>query len=202
MFISNPFNVGSISAGALLGTTGTSELIASINESLMGSNFVSNIKDTFHEIRNSFFENVIKPIQKGKNEVIQLANVLMNPDVIRPLIDIIDFKAIPPVMYEPIIMFPPVRTLLEQGRINGFGFDPDFLPQEDVWGRLINNGVCEDVLSNVDENGEVWLSWEFQSTDPDHTLEELDAIDLTRQAILRILETTDLDPTDISEERG
>lgn len=202
MFANVMHNVGNISAGALLGTSGTSDIIASINESLSGSSFVSSIKDTAYELRNSFIDRVVRPIQTGVAKITQLANVLMNPDAIRPLTDIIDFQAIPPMMYESIIMFPPVRSLLEQGRISGFGFDPDYLPEEDVWGRLLRNGTCEDILTSADKDGAIWLTYEFDSTDPNYTFEELDAVGKTRQAILRILETTQLDPTDIQEERG
>lgn len=202
MYASSPFSVGSVSVGALLGTSGTSELIASINESLAGSNFFSEASSTFKEIRNSFIDTVIRPIQMGRAVMTQFANILMNPDVIRPLVDDIDFKAVPPCMYEPIVMYPPVRGLLEQGRISGFGFDPLNLPKEDVWGRLIDNGTCRDVLSQVDENKDVWLSWTFRSTDPDPSFEELDAVEATRNAIDRILERTSFDPTDYPELRG
>lgn len=197
----SPFSVGSITAGALLGTTGSAELVDSINASLGGSMF-SDTMNAFRDIRNSFVETVIRPIQMGYNAVSQLANVLMNPDVIRPLITEADFKAVPPCMYEAIVMFPPVRSLLTQGRISGFGFDPEFLPEEDVWGRLIENGTCHDVLSSADENGDVWLEWHYKSTDPDVTVDELEAVEATRNSIRRILDTTRFDPTDYPEERG
>jgi hypothetical protein len=202
MFTASSLSVGSISAGALLGTTGTAELVRSINDSLGGSSLIAAAQDQFRDIRNSFVENVLRPIQMSRAANLQRVNILMNPDVIRPLIDPIDFSAVPPCMWEAIVMHPPVRALLEQGRIAGFGFDPDNLPKEDTWGRLINNGVCENVLDAVDAEGKVWLSWEFHSTDPVVSFDELDAVELTRRSIDQMLSSTRFDPTDMPEERG
>ena len=199
---SSPFSVGSISAGALLGTTGSADLVRSINDSLGGSNLASALQESWREASAFFRNEVLAPIQAGSAMIAQRVNILMNPDVIRPLIDNIDFTAIPPCMYEPIILFPPVRALLEQGRISGFGFDPQHLPTEDVWGRLIDNGTCYDVLNNLDADGRMRLIWEFRSTDPKVSFAELDAIELTRKSIERLINTTRLDPTDILEERG
>lgn len=197
-----PTSMGSISAGALLGTTGTSELVSSINSSLGGSNFLSGLSQTFHDIRNSFMENVIRPIQMGRQAISKRVNLLLNPDVIRPLIEEADFRSVPPSMFLPIVMYPPVRSLLEQGRISGFGFDPDNLPEEDVYGRLINNGTVDDVLGAADKDGQVWFTWEWWSTDPDLSFDELGAIERTREAISQILANTLFDPTDYPEERG
>ena len=132
----------------------------------------------------------------GGIQFAQKVNILMNPDIFRPLLTQEDFAAVPPCMYEAIVMHPPVKELLKQGRISGFGFDPDFLPEEDVFGRLINNGVCKDVLGSADENGKVTLTWEFHSTDPELSFGELDAIEATRDAIEKLLENTQYDPTD------
>lgn len=197
-----PINVGSISAGALLGTTGTAQLVQSINESLGGSSFFGSVNDTFRDIRNSFVENIVRPIQQAAEAVSGVVIALMNPDVIRPLVKAEHFKTIPPCMYEPIIMFAPVKTLLEQGRISGFGFDPEFLPEEDVWGRLIENGTVRDLARNVDADGYITFNYEFRSTDPHASFEELDAVEQTRAHIEYLLQNTMVDPTDYPEERG
>ena len=195
-------SVGTVSAGSLLGTSGTAALLSSINESLGGSSFFGSVQDTYRDIRNSFVENIIRPIQQATLTMQNVVNILMNPDTIRPLTNGEDLKAIPPCMYEPIIMFPPVRTLLEQGRISGFGYDPEHLPKEDTFGRIIGNGCVFDVLSNVQEDGNVYLDYEWRSDDPVLSFEEMDSIQVTRDFISNLLATTNLDPTDYPEQRG
>jgi len=202
MFSAPPQTIGSISAGALLGTTGSSDLVSSINASFSNSTFLSGLSESFHDIRNSFMQNVVRPIQIGRQAIASRVNRLLNPDMIRPLIKEEDFQSVPPSMYMPIVLYPPVRRLLEQGRISGFGFDPDHLPEEDVYGRLINNGTVYDVLGSADKDGNVWLTWEWCSLDPNLSFDELDAIEKTRETIARILSNTMFDPTDYPCERG
>ena len=195
-------SVGSISAGALLGTTGTSDLVSSINASLGSSRFLAGLPQTFHDIHNTIMVNMIQPIQMGVEALSKRVNALLNPDFIRPLITEEDFKSVPPSMYLPIVLYAPVRTLLEQGRVNGFGFDHKHLPEEDVYGRLIDNGTVDDVSAAADKDGHVWFTWEWLSTDPNLSFGELAAIEDTRTAISRMLATTLFDPTDYPEERG
>jgi len=198
--MNSPISLGSVSPGALLGTTGTMDLVRSINDTLgSGSPLMAEARTIFNNTTSYFVQNVLQPIQRGREEVMQRVNVLMNPDVIRPLITDLDFTAIPPCMYEPIIMYPPLRHLLEEGRINGFGFDPEYLPSEDVYGRLIENGTCE---SEPDKDGKKWMTWTWRSTDPKISETELDYVEMTRESIRRLLETTKFDPTDMPEHRG
>jgi hypothetical protein len=200
---SSPFSMGTISAGALLGTAGTADLVRSINDSMGGSSMMANIHHTMRDISNSFVERVLRPIQRGREVVARQVNILMNPDVIRPLTHRTDFAAVPPCMYDAIVMFPPVRSLLEQGRISGFGYNPDHLPKEDTWGRLIDNGTIYDARNAPrDAEGRIYIDWEWRSTDPKVTDDELDAVERTRQAIAWMLSNTDLDPTDYPETRG
>lgn len=195
-------SLGAVSAGALLGTAGTSALISSINESLGGSNFFGSERDLNRDISNSFIQGVIRPIQQGIAAMASVVNILMNPDTFRPIVEQEQLRAIPPCMQEPIIMMPAVRSLLEQGRISGFGYEPDHLPKEDVWGRLIENGVCRDVVRSADEHGDVYLDYHWESTDPVASFEEIDSVEMTRDFITKLLNTTMIDPTDYPSERG
>lgn len=202
----SPISVGSINTGALLGTSGTAALLDSINESLGGSSFFGSAQDTFRDLRASFITSFIQPIKQAIRSVSNVITTLLRPDEFRPLTEPDHLKIIPPCMYEPIIMHPPVLALLKQGRISGFGFDPDYLSQEDVWGRLIENGVVRDVLAavQINEEGEqfVEVSHYWLSTDPETTDEQLDAVERTRALIDHVLSTTLYDPTDFPEERG
>lgn len=201
-YFQNTAPMSGISAGALLGTAGTAALIDSINNNLGSSNFFGTARDTFSDIRNSFVENFVRPAQQTIARLTNMVNVLMNPDVIRPITSEDQLAAIPPCMQEAIVMYPPVRHLLEEGRIYGFGYDPAWLPEEDTWGRLINNGVCADVGAAFEEHGKVVVVSEHWSSDPQCTDEELDAVERTRDFIHSILENTMYDPTDFPEHRG
>lgn len=195
-------SVGTVSAGSLLGTSGTQALINSINDSLGSSSFFGSVHDAYRDIRNSFMENIVRPIQQATQVMQSAVNILLNPDIYRPLTNSEDLRAIPPCMFEPILMHPPVRSLLEQGRISGFGYDPRYLPQEDVYGRLINNGCVNGVLDHIEADGGVDLYYEWRSDDPQLGFDEIEALEQTRRFIDELLATTNLDPTDVTEERG
>lgn len=187
--------------GQLLGTSGMSSVINSINSSMnMGAEFFGSVNDVFHSGRSAFVKNVIEPTRNLIHKVQHTANSLLKNDVIRPLNEPDDFKFVPPVMHMAVLMHEPVRKLHEQGRVDGFGYDPDWLPKEDTWGRLLNNGQVHDVATAMvdtdDERyGEVEMKFEWWSTDPDHTFEELDYVQTTRDAIDGILKDTSYDPT-------
>lgn len=197
-----PFHA--VSAGALLGTTGSQAIIDSINNSLGSTKFFGTVKDSYREIGNYFINNIVKPINYATMAIANSVNTLLHPDVIKPITQESDLLSIPPCMYEPIVMFQPVRTLLEEGRIFGFGYEPDNLPKEDVWGRLIQNGTCEDIKEALatSEDGCVELDYEWYSTDPEHTVDDIDAVEQTRNFILKMMQTTNYDPTDYPEVRG
>jgi hypothetical protein len=135
-------------------------------------------------------------------DISRTVNAVLNPDRIRILDTIEDFKTIPLSMEMPILLYEPVLKAAREGRVSGFGYDPEWLP-EDVYGRLIDNFTCEDVLAASDENGYYPISGTMYSDDIDLTDDELYAINTTRDFIRdKILKKTDLDPTDISTSRG
>lgn len=182
--------------GALLGTQGTRDIIDRINSSMnMGQEFFGSVNDLFQKGRSVFMQSTIEPIRNITYNLTQTANKILKNDVIIPLKKEKDFTFVPPCMQEPIIMYEPVRKLFEQGRVSGFGFDPDNLPEEDVWGRLINNGVVESVFESMDDDGRVELNYTWYVSDPDPSFEELDYVETTRHAIDKMLANTDFDPT-------
>ena len=188
--------------GALMGTTGSAQLIQSINESFGASSFFGSAKDIYASVSNAFVENVVRPIQEMGHTLKHMSRTLMNPDEYRPLLTLEEMRYTPPCMQLPIVMYAPVRKLLEQGRISGYGYDPDNLPEEDVFGRLCSNGLVEDILEACGDNDACDLFYEWHDDDPDLTLDEIAAIQETRAAVDYILESTLFDPTDPTSERG
>lgn len=191
--------------GALLGTSGSAELIANINSRLgLVSDYFGSVHDVFSRGRQAFVRNIVEPIRQVGLQVRQAANKFVKNDVYIPLVDRKDFEEyIPPCMQMPILMHEPVRRLHEQGRISGFGIAPEALPEEDAYGRLINNGVVEDLASAMDKNGEFTVYWEYDTMDPDLSHQDLDYIEQTRDAITAMLGGSDRwDPTNPFEEIG
>ena len=191
------------SPGALLGTRGSQSVMEHINAGLQGSAFIGSIYDKFASTRNHFIENIVKPIRDASAAISNTITSMMNPDVIRPLTKVEDLSYIPPSMYLPIVMYEPVKALLQEGRISGFGFEYEHLPKEDVYGRLINNGTINDVLrAPKDEDGIIYSESLYVSTDPNLSDDELTSIEDTRSFLFRLLGETNVDPTDPDNERG
>ncbi len=117
-----------------------------------------------------------------------------------------DLEHVAPCMYIPILTMPKVRPLFESGRISGWGVTASQLPEEDVYGRLINNGRFDTGDPNYDREAPV--SWTYETGDPNVTTEELKMIETSREFISTFLEQQmgeggdELDITDIPNRMG
>lgn len=190
----------------LLGTTGTRETIELINREIGGGGYFGSEADPFRTGYKTFMTQVIEPIRNAAFYVAATAKKLMDPDQIKPIVTMDDLERIPPSMHLPILTYQPVRSLLKAGRIDGFGYTIDQLPEEDVYGRLINNGTTslhiDDYRDHKEELIEYTLEWEWASDDPDLSFDEMDYIADTRAFLDYVLEHTDVDPTDAPSLRG
>ena len=95
-------------------------------------------------------------------------------------------NSIPYDMLEPIVTFEPVKQLIKDEKIYGFGINYEDIPEEDVWGRLCSNGVVE--LDEDTDVSKVKLEWKWESTDPEYTFEDIEAISKTRDFISKFIE--------------
>ena len=188
--------------GALLGTSGTSQLIKQINDqSGFNSNYYGTSNDLFGTTYRNFMSGVIQPARQAQ-VMLQQAQMAVNlPDVSRPLDSVAEFeKGVPPCMYDGILMYPPIRKLAEDNRIEAFGIDVMTYPVEDSYGRLINNGTVVLTADKFQDDGTVEFVWEWKSTDPDITQEALDDLEVTRLYLEQFLNSDDthhLDPTSL-----
>lgn len=194
---------GAPTPGALLGTRGSMELINSINNaSGMNAYFGSN-SDPFKTGYNMFMQSVVYPIRVVGTQVQQTAKKLFETDYIKN-IDTIEKleEGIPPSMYDAIGLYEPIRELASQNRIDCFGFTNPYLKEaEDYWGRLISNGSTDvDETTLIKENGQSYieLKYEFNGSDPDYTIEELEAIQSTRNFISEFLQDEELKKYDFT----
>jgi hypothetical protein len=189
------------SYAALTGTmTGSDSFLNRINADLDRTNFFGSVRDSMVQCQKMFVDNWVNPI---KNTVMSAMNLIgmVNQEDRFIVIDREELLGgIPICMHDPIMRYEPVRKLFEEGRIFGFGWD--YVPEDDIYKRLIDNGDCDDVLAAMDDEGEFELSYEFCSTDPDLSFDELECIRESRDYIDRIINETDLDPTDYPNDRG
>ena len=115
---------------------------------------------------------------------------------------------VPPCMYIPLLTHAPLRKLLEEGRIGGWGVKPEELPEEDIAGRMMNNGRFDTMNKEWMNDPEAGVSYVFKTGDPDYTIEQLNMIETSRWFIDEFLEQSlgpngdNVDPTDIPNEIG
>ena len=210
MYTGAPIKTGAYpSVASIMGSLGSQALMNELNESSGASRFFGSEQDRFAANFNKWTTSIVAPWYQQETKLEIASQTLLRKDVIMSLTSLEDFKYIPPVMQLPILLTPEVMLLLKQGRIDGFGFTFDQLKDvEDVYGRLIDNGLCECVQENLlkdEETGESYILTEehFWSDDPKFSDEELDKIADTRDFVRSvILAQTNWDPTAIEDERG
>lgn len=183
------FDSNILSLGSLLGQTGTPAVIQQINESCGGGSFFGSASDPFREGYKNFISKVVQPIQQIGQTVAATAKGMFLPDVIRPINSMKELeRGITPAMHLPIIYYAPIRQMLEEERIQGFGIDPANLEDEDPYESVLNSGVVEVHTSTLNANHAVDVTWTIKTTDPKLTEEEKDAIRETREYIDTFLE--------------
>lgn len=184
---------------SFIGTMGTDALLSEINGRLKNSNFFGSIDDIMSKGRELFIKNHTAPIRQAYYTVRNTVGMFVREDEYRAIECEKDLEAIPSCMHDCIMRYKPIKKLFDQSRIFGFGWD--YVPEEDCYGRLLSNGNVEDVLEAMDDQGEFELVYEYKSTDPDLSDEELEAIQATRNYIDWVLENTQYDPTDFPNDK-
>lgn len=190
------------SLGMAIGSVANSELLQKLNAKIHSSGFFQNVNDYIRQGREMFVNNFINPIRETYRKVKNTVKSLTMSDTIRPIITEKDFNNIPPCMYEPILTYQPVRDLFNDGRIFGFGLEPEQIRPDDPYDRMIHNGFTENLLDENVDLKEVECVSVWYADDPDITTEEIDYIEMTRMFIDQILNDTPYDPTDWKNRRG
>lgn len=187
--------------GRLVGSIGSDNLLRSINDEMNAGGFFGGASDFLADSRRQFVETFVQPFREIGNAVRSLVGHMDYDDTIIPIVSEEQLPNIPLCMHFPILQYEPVRKLFEEGRIFGFGYD--YVPEDDPYGRLINNGTVPDVLEAMDDEGEFELNYEFLSTDPDLSFDELESIEETRLWLEKYMKESNKDFTDpLLNERG
>lgn len=188
-----------LSLGSILGTTGQRDLLQSINSRCGGGAFFGSAADPFREGYRMFMDTVVNPIRNASMVLQNTANALLKPDRIRP-IDSVEClrEGIPSAMHLPILYHPPVRRLLEEGRIEGFGYEAGWLNEEDPYSNALKSGYVELSLDTIGKNGEYEEIFYEDTYNPVLTDSEVDAIRRSREFLDRFFndpDTKHIDPT-------
>lgn len=193
-------NTNIFSLGAVMGTSCSQETIDSINARAGGGSFFNLAGDPFKERFQYYMQNVVEPVRQERYMLANTANALFKPDVIRPINSIASLEAgIPPCMHEAIVYYKPIRQLLEEERIDGFGIKPEDLDDKDPYEEPLKSGCVDIDSSTVDEDGSFTIDWYWSSTDPELTDGELEAIRETREFIDEFLENEDTNFMDFTD---
>ena len=143
-------------------------------------------RDAFAEKFAAFSNMIGQQITEVKETVLRSIEAVCAPNKFQEITCADDLYNVPACMFIPILTAPDVRALYDTGVLSGWGVTPDQLPEEDVYGRLINNGRFDTGSENYDRNAPV--SWTYETGDPLLDREQLDKIETSRAFISTFLE--------------
>lgn len=200
-----PLNTNLVSLSSLLGVRGQQEVLQSINQNAGGSYYGSE-SDPFRQGFQVFMQRVVDPIRQAGITIRNTVRNFIVNDEIRRIDNVAELsKGIPPKMQLPILYYEPVRRMLDDGAIDGFGIDPNKLVKDDPYKSMCESGVVEYTSEDLNDKGEYEVEFRWDSNDPDLSPEEIMDITLTRKFIDKFLkdETTKyLDITNYPELHG
>lgn len=169
------------------------QIFDQINQNQQGQNsFFGSKDDPLRDQHHQFITAFVQPTIQTMQELVKPVAQIIDDDYIRPLLFVDDFFDVPKSMEIPILQLAPVRELFDEGRIDGFGYNPEDVPYDESYERLAMNGV----ISRTENPDAEYMTWKTSSFDPKLTPDEELALYQTRNAICEILAETLLDPTD------
>jgi len=200
-----PLDNNMYTLGSLLGVHGHQEVLREISQNSGGSFFGSE-NDPFRQGFQTFMTTVVEPIRASSNKIATVVTEMVQPDRIKPITSVKELaKGVPPSMWLPIVYYEPIRAMLDDGIIDGFGIDPDKLDKEDPYENACISGAAVIHSTTIDADGKYDIHYVWDSGDPDLTPEEMLAIRETRRFLDEFLKderTKYLDPTDYPNLHG
>lgn len=187
------------SISATIGGYGSQQFLDNINKELSGGTgvFFGSANDRYRDHYEVFQTQIVAPNIEAARIVRNACRIIRDTINFTPItsMDILK-QGVPVEMELPILLYKPVLEQFKEGNIYGFGYEyKNVENQEDVWGRLISNG-CADITG---PNAKDYIEWEWKSTDPIHTLEDIENVEATRMFIDDFMDMhSDIDFTDPS----
>ena len=193
---------GSITLGAICGTTGHQAVLDNLNKHWTnGATVFGSANDhtgaAYNKFRQYVQENIVAPTM----DVNLLSAITVAVGETMAVTSSRALYSIPETMYTGILTEPYIRTMLEDGNIAGWGIAPEALPEEDVVGRMINNCTIDSTDPDFMED-DYYLEYNYDSTDPLYTDEDLYNFEVSREFITdyiedQIIAGTNIDPTNL-----
>ena len=177
-----------IPLGCFTGQFGNRAVIEELNNTWQnsGGSGVLFGQDAFGDRFRAFSSIITAQADEIKNTVLRTVEATTCPNKFQFITCPDDLYNVPICMYVPLLTDPRIRPYFEAGKLDGWGLTPQDLPTEDVAGRLIKNGSFD--TSDPNYSREAPVEWTFQTGDPNYTLEELEAIETSRDFICSFLE--------------
>ena len=176
-----------IPLGLMTGQGGMQAVLDDLNSQWRSSGAVIfGGRDAFAEKFAAFSNMIGQQITEVKETVLRSIEAVCAPNKFQEITCVEDLYNVPACMFIPILTAPDVRALYDKGVLDGWCITPDQLPEEDVYGRLINNGRFDTGSENYDRNAPV--SWTYETGDPLLDREQLDKIETSRAFISTFLE--------------
>lgn len=192
------------SLGAMIGTTHSPDALNALNEKWSAGGVAFGLPTNPDSDNYKHFMGLVNAqINKTDTIVRQTMESILLPNEYRVIDNETSLALMPPIMQVPMLMAPCLNDMFRDRKIWGWGWNPDTFPQEDVYGRLINNGRIEWDPRDKDTCPE-FIEIEFMQDDPDLEEEELKAIEKSRRWIADWIEKemsdegSRRDPTDLS----
>ena len=143
-----------------------------------GSGVIFGSDDPFESRFQAFSDMLGKKIETVKNTVLKAVETICCPNKFQEIGCEEDLHHVPACMFIPILTDPFIRPIFESGRLDGWGVTAEKLPDEDVYGRLINNGRID--TGAEDYTRDKMMTWVVYNDDPDVTREDLDLVEYAR----------------------
>jgi len=169
----------SIPMSLLTGQAGHQAVLEELNASWRnsGSGVIFGT-DSFESKFQAFSNMLGERIESVKNTVLKAVETVCCPNKFQEISCEDDLYHVPACMFIPILTDPVIRPVFEKGKLDGWGVTASQLPEDDVYGRLINNGRID--TGAEDYTRDKMMTWVVYSDDPDVTREDLNMVEYAR----------------------
>ncbi len=177
-------NTNLLSLSSLLGTDSSQSALSELNARSGGSSFFNSASDPFRDGFSLFMKTVVNPLREVSQMAKTTVNKLFTKDVARPIISLEELKkGVAPCMQLPIVYYAPLRQMLEEERIFGYGINPRTLEDTDIYEPHIESGHVGFTSEDLDKSGKITIHFHEDSSDINLSMEDREALRETRRYI-------------------
>lgn len=175
---------------AVIGSTQSQSVLDAINARYGGTASVAFGQTTnpMNEDYRNFMSLVHNKIEKADNIIREVTQSILYPEHWR-VIDTEEALAAAPACMQPaLLMTPGVFELFKENKLSGWDWDPDTFPNEDVYGKQLNNGKI--IIDPRDPSilpEYVESEWNSAETDFELTDEQQEILEKSREYLIKLV---------------